>query len=445
MSKQIGIVVCNYNKQDYVVNCIKSLFESDIDFSDVDVYVVDNASTDESVAAIREAFGNKVTLLVNSENLGGSGGFNTGLRKALESPENYKYLMCVDNDIVFDKSAIRLLKEYLDTNEDTAVCGSMAFYMDEPGKIWNYGGKIDFESYIQKDLYKNRTDIDNLPDYVECDYVPACSLMVRRDAVMRVGIMPDDNFIYWDDMEWGYRFNTTGYKVVSLKASKVWHKAGGRNAGNTFIHYYMQRNRINFFMNALDSVEKKERFLNIVLAEYFRTIYSVNLKGEANIAKTLMNAIVDAAKGVRGKAVDGKILPRPTVPNRVENALSGAGSVTIKFNGMFEGLGNIVKNIKKINSNMEIVISTADKPADKSALEGQYKDCKITDEYEPEKTDAHLVMCDHIFKLTADMPKDIYIDSWCNIVYTDDDFEYAKSYRQTSDLFVMCMKALFTV
>lgn len=74
--KNIGIIVCNYNKQDYVVNCVKSIFEQTID--DFDIFVVDNASTDQSVPMLREAFGNRITLLVNKEDLGGSGGFNTG-------------------------------------------------------------------------------------------------------------------------------------------------------------------------------------------------------------------------------------------------------------------------------------------------------------------------------------------------------------------------------
>lgn len=69
--KKIGIVICNYNKKEYVVNCIQSVLESKTD--DFDIYVVDNASTDDSVKAIRETYGGKVTVLVNKENLGGSG------------------------------------------------------------------------------------------------------------------------------------------------------------------------------------------------------------------------------------------------------------------------------------------------------------------------------------------------------------------------------------
>ncbi|MBD5468434.1 MAG: glycosyltransferase family 2 protein [Lachnospiraceae bacterium] len=437
MEKEIGIVICNYNKQDYVLKCLESLFASDTD--DFDVYVVDNASQDDSVKQIKEQFGDRVTLLVNQENLGGSGGFNTGLRKVLEG--DYKYLMCVDNDIVFAPDAVSALRRFLEEHEDTAVVGSKAYFMDEPDKIWNFGGIIRFDTFIQQDQHKNCVDAGQLPEVVYGDYVPACSLMARVDAVRKVGIMPEDNFIYWDDMEWGYRFRQAGYRVASCGKSKVWHKAGGRNAGNTFIHYYMWRNRIHFFRQFLPP-EDRERFAESLLTEMFRMIYSVNLKGETNIIRTLMYAFDDAVHGVRGKAKEGRILPRPAVANRLEQALSGKESVLIRFNGSFEGIGNIVKNIRKALPDMRIAISAADCPEQAKELTTQYPDCEVTERYEPERFAAHLVMCEHIFKLSPDMEKDSYIDPWCNLIYTAKDFIYASSFEQTKELFVLCKKEL---
>ncbi len=444
MNHKIGIVVCNYNKQDYIVKCLASLFASTID--DFDVYVVDNASTDDSVKLIREYFEGRVTLIVNEENLGGSGGFNTGLREALR--HDHEYLMCVDNDIVFDPEAVYYLREFLETHPDCGMVGSKAYFMDDPAKIWNFGGRISFEKYIQEDQYKNCIDTELLPEVVYGDYVPACSLMVRTEAVKKVGLMPEDNFIYWDDMEWGYRFGLAGYRVASYGKSRVWHKAGGRNAGNTFIHYYMWRNRIHFFLRFLPK-SQKEDFRNSILIEMFRMIYSVNLKGETNIIKTLMYAFDDAAHGVRGKAAENKILPRPAVPNRVEQALCGKKNVSILFNGSFEGLGNIVRNIRKFAADMRIVIEVDKGDQDDVSgqieqLRTQYPQCEILDIQGDSEAqcDIRLNMCDHIFKLTADMPRANYIDPWCNIIYTPEDFIYASSFEQTKDLFVLCKKSI---
>lgn len=467
MRKNIGIVICNYNKEDYIINCIKSILASTI--NDFDIYVVDNASTDNSVKLIQETYGEQVTLIVNQENLGGSGGFNTGLREALK--HNYEYLMCVDNDVVFDSAAIEELRKFLEVHQEAGMVGSKVYFMDYPDRIWSYGGEISFDKYVQIDHYRNCIDTADISEMEYADYVPACSLMARTTAIREIGIMPEDNFIYLDDMEWGYRFNRAGYKVAVCGASKVWHKGGGRNAGNTFIHYYMWRNRINFFMKVLPSekemqenhvkkgipesvyseaieVNCRERFVEKILTEMFRMIYSVNLKGETNIVKTLMYAFDDAVHGVRGRAAEGKILTRFPVENRLELALRDCTSVLIRFNGDFEGLGNIIRNIKKLHADMRIGISAEANLLRQhettqdllKQVKEQYQTAEVSEEYRPQLYDKHLIMCEHIFSLSSDATEDTYIDSWCNIIYTPEDFMYCRSFEQTKELFLLCKK-----
>lgn len=435
--KKIGIVICNYNKKDYILNCIQSVLDADGD--NYDIYVVDNASTDGSAQAIKEIYGKRVILLENKENLGGAGGFDTGLEAVMQ--KGYQYYMLMDNDIIVDKEAIVSLYEFLEKpeNQEVGMVGSKVYFMDDQERIWGYGGRIDFEEYVQKDNFKNMKDSAEIPEVSYCDYVAACSLMVRAEVVKKVGIMPRENFIYWDDMEWGYRFHQAGYKVCVYGKSKIWHKAGGRNAGNTFIHYYMWRNRIRFFLKVLPS-EERERFADTILSEIFRMIYSVNLKGETNIIRTLMYAFDDAVHGVTGKATEGKIFDRPAVPNRVEEACRGKQSLLLRFNGHYEGLGNVMRNIRKFSPEMKVTISTIDHPEEMDLLKEQYPDCKIVNDYTPEKYDGHMVMCNHIFKLSSDMPQDSYIDPWCNIIFSEEDFVYAKSFEQTRKLFLTCKK-----
>lgn len=270
--KRIGIVVCNYNKAEYVVQCVQSLLEQTV--HDFDIFVVDNASVDASVKALQENFGTKINLLVNEENLGGSGGFNTGLREVLK--QDYEYLMCVDNDVRFAEDAVEQLLSFLETHEDVGMVGSCCYFMDAPDRIWSYGAEIDFEKYVQIDLYRNCLNTDEVPEVVYCTYVPACAMMLRTSAVRRVGIMPEENFIYWDDMEWGYRFNRAGYKVAAYKRAQVWHKGGGRNGGTTFNNYYMWRNRLRFFMKTL-SGERLERFAEEILSDMFRILQSIRV------------------------------------------------------------------------------------------------------------------------------------------------------------------------
>ena len=100
---KVAIVTVNWNKRDYVLNLLNSL--KHINYDNYNIIVVDNASTDDSVTAIKEHFPN-VNLIVNSENLGGTGGFNTGIKYVLEATDKYKYIWLLDNDAVVEKDTL---------------------------------------------------------------------------------------------------------------------------------------------------------------------------------------------------------------------------------------------------------------------------------------------------------------------------------------------------
>ena len=151
-------------------------------------------------------------MLVNAENLGGSGGFNTGLRKALE--KGYEYLYCLDNDVLVDENAMGELVEFLDTHPDSGMAGSRVYHMENPGVIQQFGQIVDFKDYCTEAKFLGKTDADGIPDVEYSDAVAACSLMVRKSLIDEIGLMPEDNFLYWDDTEWGYRCNLAGYKVA---------------------------------------------------------------------------------------------------------------------------------------------------------------------------------------------------------------------------------------
>ena len=125
--KSVGIVVCNYNKRDMALSCIAHILEQS--YTDYELFVVDNASTDGSAEAIREAYGGRLTLLCNAENLGGSGGFNTGLRAAYA--KGFPYLMCVDNDAMLDKDAVGELVRFLEDHNECGMAASKIYHLEK--------------------------------------------------------------------------------------------------------------------------------------------------------------------------------------------------------------------------------------------------------------------------------------------------------------------------
>jgi GT2 family glycosyltransferase len=81
--KDLGIVICNFNKVDYLKGCLETLYKSNFENLIYDVIVVDNASTDGSPDFIKENYP-QIILLENETNTGGSGGFDRGIRYAIQ-------------------------------------------------------------------------------------------------------------------------------------------------------------------------------------------------------------------------------------------------------------------------------------------------------------------------------------------------------------------------
>ncbi len=301
--KKIGIVVCNYNKENVVLDCIQSILESK--FKDFDLYVVDNGSTDNSVKRIQKTYPEGLVLIQNRENLGGSGGFNTGLREVYK--KGYPYVMCVDNDALLDENAIGNLYAFLEKHPEAGMAGAKVYHLEAPDYVQQFGQEIDFKYFCTEALYFNEYEDGSMPEFIYTDSVAACSLMVRKCVIDKIGFMPEENFLYWDDTEWCYLCNLAGYKVASVGNAKALHAMGAKEeVNNTFPTYYAWRNWIVFFTKYVKD-EELERMAETFLGSVFQVVYEGLHSGNSCRARTVMFAYDDAIHGIMGKAGENRI------------------------------------------------------------------------------------------------------------------------------------------
>ena len=412
----IGIVICNYNKKDFVVDCIRSVKESKV--HNFDIYVVDNASTDGSVEAIQEEFGDSVTVLENKENLGGSGGFNTGLR--LVRDKGYEYFVCLDNDVLVDENAILALYEYMEKNPDVGMAGSRVYHMQMPDYIQQCGLLLDFEHGSAKTLYADRLEDGTLPEVIECDTVATCSVMIRGSVIREtnVGIMPEGNFIYWDDMEWGYRIHLAGYRIVTLAASKVLHQMGANvRKPNTFLNYYMWRNRTNFFMRYTPE-DMLDQMSVQVLGSVFDALYESMYREEHNVMQSISYAFHDAVCGVKGKAADYKILKNDANDDKLIEYIKDKKSYYIISDGQKED-SVYLRNFL------------------------QHNNADIKEAGKKEEADAVFHLCPYIFGVRDFSLQEIYIDSERNCMIDSEDVTAVQNYEYSKLLFIYMNQGVF--
>ncbi|NRY60050.1 glycosyltransferase family 2 protein [Clostridium beijerinckii] len=422
---KVAIIICNYNKQEYLMKCLQSVLQS----KDVkcDIYVIDNASTDNSVEIINREYKNKVELIVNEKNKGGSGGFNTGIKKALR--KDYKYLMLLDNDVILEKNAIKASFDYLEKNEDIAVVGSKIYSMDNPNQIQELGANVDFENYSITPFYKGYKDVEKIPEVVECHYVPACAMMIRVSAIKKVGLMAEENFIYWDDIEWGYRFISNGYRVVAYSKSIVWHKMGVGQKINTFGTYYFWRNRVRFFIKYIEK-EEIERFITKISDEVFQAIFMCNYLGKYNSAKAICYALEDALNNITGKAQEDRIMLLEEQQDRFAAILNNKSSILIFNNSDISTLRNLVNKIKEYN----IKITIYDKYK-KLSIGNQFDNVEIINDKEKVLLNNYDLICNtcyHILDIGANYEQinknGIYVDRYLNVAHGSEDISNILNY-----------------
>lgn len=415
--KKIGIVICNYNKKQYVLDCIQSVLESR--FQDFDLYVVDNGSQDGSGKAIRETYPEQVTLICNQENLGGSGGFNTGLRIVHE--KGYPYLMCVDNDVLMDENAIGNLYQFLEEHPEAGMAGAKVYHMEAPDYVQQFGQKIDFEYFCTEVNYYNAYEDGSMPEYLFTDSVAACALMVRRSIVDRIGIMPEENFLYWDDTEWCYRCNQAGYKVASVGNAVVLHAMGAKKeAVNTFPTYYAWRNWIRFFIKYTPESEW-DRMAETFLGSVFQEVYEGLHKGEHHKVETIMLAYDDAIHNITGKAGENRIFPLDFRSEPWERLFRETKTICINRKEYPE----TAERICRIASELGYQIEWIDSDAQNLFAEKE------------------ICICDSIFRVDDLERKRVYVDVNDCILQTEDDVLDVINYNYSKRSFIYGQKPLF--
>ena len=311
----ILIIVVTWNKKDYVIELLSSLASLTYPADQLDIIVVDNASTDGTVEALKKQFP-EIKLLCNSENLGGTGGFNTGLAWAFKQPEHqYDYLWLLDNDVQVHKNALIELVNILQQNKDIAIAGSTMMQLDHPNTINEMGGFVNPNTgtlVFNRHLYKIHQwegtpvaelllkDIDLSQQLTYCqpwmdiDYVAAASLLIRSEVARKAGLW-EDFFIHFDDVEWCLRVQKMGYRVVVSARSVIWHLSAIAKIPS-WVLYYDNR-------NILYLLEKQHNYKAIKTSIRYslkKSLYYAVL-GKTDLANLHLDAINDYNARVYGK------------------------------------------------------------------------------------------------------------------------------------------------
>jgi GT2 family glycosyltransferase len=223
---RVAVILVNWNGREVTLDCLRSLRE--VRYDDLDVIVVDNASSDGSVESIRRDFPD-VHLMVMDRNLRFAGGNNAGIARAFE--RGAAMVMLLNNDTTVDPDLVEALIARMNSDQRCGMVAPKIYYHGEPDMIWYAGGEISFWTGTMRHVGIRERDYGQHDLPMATQYATGCCILVKKEVIEQVGVLDESYFIYGEDADWCMRVRRAGYSVWYEPNGKVWHKlsvtAGG--------------------------------------------------------------------------------------------------------------------------------------------------------------------------------------------------------------------------
>jgi GT2 family glycosyltransferase len=234
-SQRVVVVVLNWNGWKDTISCLKSLQLQS--YTNAELLVIDNASTDNSVVEINRAIPN-VQVLQSGANLGFGGGCNVGIRQALLERADYVWL--INSDATADPQALKELVEMADKSPKLASVGSVIYEADatEQIQLWG-GGRVR--------LWTGASQNQRAP--ARLDFLSGASVLLRCAALEQVGLFDESTyFMYWEDTDLSFRLRAAGWQLGVAETSRIWHRQSASvGKGSTLLDEYFTRSGVRFF------------------------------------------------------------------------------------------------------------------------------------------------------------------------------------------------------
>jgi len=290
----VTVVVLNWNGRDDSEACLASLQQ--VTYDNVRVILVDNGSTDGSVAYLRERFAD-VTFIVNDRNLGFAEGNNVGIRRALE--EDAAWVLLLNNDTTVEPDFLTKLVDAVRRDETIGIIGPRLNRYDPSDRVWFAGGRVCLWSGWTWHTGNHATDRGQFTGLVDEDYQTGAAMMLRRDVLKRVGVLDADYVSYFEDNDLCVRAKSAGFRVVCCCDAKVYHKVSASTGGGLTPHkaYRKILSGARFFRTHAGPFRYYTTIAAFNAAYAAATVLLETLRGKFSVVGAIFRGFVDLFRG----------------------------------------------------------------------------------------------------------------------------------------------------
>ena len=215
----VAIVVLSYDGFELVRESLVSM--DSLEYSNRDVLVVDNGSSDATRASVRRKFPD-AEVLRSEVNLGVAGGFNVGLRRVLDG--QWKYALLMHNDVEPEPSMLRELVDKAESMPGVSAVGPKIHLFWDRERLLSAGGELRVGTVPVKWRGYDEVDKGQYDEDREVDCVASAAMLIRLDAVREIGLF-DPQLRFFEDADWCLRSREAGCKVVYCHRAAAWRLA----------------------------------------------------------------------------------------------------------------------------------------------------------------------------------------------------------------------------
>jgi hypothetical protein len=229
----VDVIIVNFNSNDYLKECVQSALASTVA---VNVYVVDNHSTDRSLLLLKEASGSdqRLHIIENTENVG----FARANNQVLSMAKN-DYILFLNPDCTVRPDTLEGMARVMASHPDAGMAGCLIRNSDGSEQAgsrryiptpWRSVVRI----FRLSKVFRNHPgygmfnlDGQPLPDRpVSVEAISGAFMFVRRTAMEKVGPMDEKYFLHCEDLDWCMRFRMSGYTILFVPDIEIIHAKG---------------------------------------------------------------------------------------------------------------------------------------------------------------------------------------------------------------------------
>ena len=282
---ELSVITVNYNGLKDTCALIES-----IPFNEnMEVIVVDNASLQDEASLIQKKYP-QVKIIRSEKNLGFAGGNNLGIQES-----DGKYLFLVNNDTVFEDFNVQALIDRLESSPRIGmICPKIRF---------TWGNKpIQYAGYTPLSKITVRNQAVGYGEEDKCQYdtthptpfAHGAAMLIKREAIEKVGLMPEDYFLYYEEIDWSMMFTRAGYEIWYDPACTIYHKESQSTGQDSPLRtYYITRNRLLLVKRNWQGIYKYLAFCYLTCIVAPRDIIKHTLKGKLDLSKAVCKGVGD--------------------------------------------------------------------------------------------------------------------------------------------------------